>query len=134
MTIKDWLLGCEQYDVPETLVDTILLKRKVGDALEYPLEDMDSELLRADLLVAIACGPSRVGSTSDSDGNWSHSDGGWSLTEADKQRLLDRANAIYEKNDETSSIVGKKLVKMRSLGIGHCDFDLNGTPQPHVVQ
>lgn len=131
-TIKDYLYGCVNFDVPSEAVIRICLDREVDILAEAAcIEKNVRDLCKADLFVWIVLGVSRKGNNSDSDNGWSHTAGGFTLTEQDKAYLLKAANAIYEENGE--STVGKTTVKIKSFGIKPADFDVSGIPQPHIV-
>lgn len=133
-TAKGYLSGCVNFPVPDEAAEHILMNRGVdSDAESSDLDTETKELLKADLYVWFCMGPSRVGAVSDSDNGWSHSDGGYTLSESDKERMLDYANAIYEKYDEESPVDDSVTVDISSYGVMHCDFDGSGNPLPHTV-
>jgi hypothetical protein len=118
-TVRDWLLGCVNFAVPDSAADVILNERGVDGATDYADRgtlDIDIRLLKADLLKWIVLGAGKVNNTSDSDNGWSHSDGGYVLSKDDKRLLMDESNAIYAEL-EPESVFGKKTIRMRSAGI-----------------
>ena len=132
-TVKDYLIGCVNFDIPIEAVVRICLDREVDmneDAMAT--EKSVRDLCKADLYVWIVLGVSRRGNNSDSDNGWSHTVGGFTLTEKDKEYLLKAANAIYEENGEQT--IGKTAVKIKSYGIKPADFDVSGVPQPHILR
>lgn len=132
-TAEDYLFGCVNFEVPSEAVTYILACRGiVGGTPFMELEQRDKRLLLADLYVWICNGVSRMDSTSDTDNGWSHKGGGYTLTDADKERMLDAANAIYEEYDEESLLDDSVKVRVDSFGISHCDYD--PFPTPHIVE
>ena len=118
-TVRDWILGCVNFAVPDSAVDVILNERDVDGTTPYADREQletDVRLLKADLLKWIVLGAGKVNNTSDSDNGWSHSDGGYTLSKDDKRLLMDEANAIYDEL-EPESVFGKKRIRMRSAGI-----------------
>ena len=137
-TVGDYLFGCVNFAVPQSAVDTILAQRDVDGSQKYAKEvnvtvgegeepkTIDIRLLKADLLKWIILGAGKVNSTSDSDNGWSHSDGGYTLSADDKIMLKDEANAIYEEL-EPESVIGKKKIKVHSMGIMPAKRNTDGT-------
>lgn len=133
-TAKGYLLSCVSFPVPEDAADYVLANREVDPSDN--ISDLDTktkELLKADLYVWFCMGPSKVGTVSDRDNSWSHSDGGYTLSESDKERMLDYANAIYDKYEEESLIDDDVTVDVSSYGIMHCDYGFGRIPLPHTV-
>lgn len=132
-TLKDHVLGCVNFKVPESAADYVLGERDLnGDAMISTIDKRTRELLKADLYVWICMGPSKGSSTSDSDNGWSHSDGGYTLTDDDKDRMLGLAKSIYEKYDEEIPFDDSVEVHVSSFGIQPCDYDEAGIPLPHI--
>lgn len=135
-TVRDWLLGSVNFEIPVEAIDSILFTRGVDGAVSYSDAkngSVDPRLLKADLLRWIVLGASKVNSTSDSDNGWSHSGGGYTLSEYDKKLLMAEANALYGEL-EPESIFGKTRIRMRSMGIMPAYRDSDGTPQPREVR
>lgn len=129
-TVRDWLFGCVNFNVPESAVEAILRERDVDGDTEYADRSglaVDVRLLKADLLKWIVLGAGKVNNTSDADNGWSHSDGGYTLSKDDKRMLIDEANAIYAEL-EPASVFGKKKARMRSAGIMPAYRDTDGEP------
>lgn len=129
-TVRDWLFGCVNFEVPQSAVTSILSERDVDGSLYYSDREslpIDIRLLKADLLKWIVLGPGRVGDTKDSDNGWSHSGGGYTLSKDDKKMLMDEANGIYEEL-EPESVFGKRTIRMRSAGIMPAYRDTDGEP------
>lgn len=134
MTVRDYIFGCVNFQVPDEAVDYILSQREEevkGDDLLSGTDKRIRELLKADLYVWICMGPTKVDSTSDSDNGWKHSDGGYTLTDADKDRMLAYARSIYEKYDE-EAFDDSVEVHVSSFGIQPCNYDEAGFPLPHI--
>ena len=129
-TVRDWLFGRVNFNVPESAVEAILRERDVDGDTEYADRSglaVDVRLLKADLLKWIVLGAGKVNNTSDVDNGWSHSDGGYTLSKDDKRMLIDEANAIYAEL-EPASVFGKKKARMRSAGIMPAYRDTDGEP------
>lgn len=144
-TVKDWLCGCVNFEVPDSAIDYVCATRGVESDMAYadyiakPSDDSegvdakpDIRLLKADLLKWIVLGAGKVNNTSDSDNGWSHSSGGYTLSKDDKQLLTDEANAIYGEL-EPESVFGKKRIRMRSAGIMPAYRDVDGDPLPRTA-
>lgn len=129
-TIEEYAYGVVNFELPKEAIVTILAKREIDiNTLFEDVTKRDRDLVEADIYTYVAMGVSKMNSTSDSDNGWSHSGGGYSLTEEDKKRLLRMANAIYEQYDEP--VVGKKKIKIHSLGIMGANRTMNGDYLPH---
>lgn len=132
-TAEDYVFGCVNFALPQEAVDYVLGERKVEkDTNEEDLDKQTKQLLKADLYLWICVGPSRVGSTSDSDNGWKHSEGGYTLTDDDKDRMLRYVKAIYEKYDEEFLYDDSVSVTVSSFGIAPCDYNEAGIPLPHI--
>ena len=112
--------------------DSLLLGRGLEGSEDCSMLDKKTrDLLKADLYVWICMGASKVDSVSDSDNGWSHKGGGYTLSEADKRRMLDWANDIYDEYDEP--LVGKKnAIVMISNGIRRAHETFCGDPLPRI--
>lgn len=137
-SVLQYMADKVNYKIPAGVLAGIFLSRGIeaGDNAESLLGDSDGksrlELATADIYKWIVLGPTRRGTVSDTDNGWTHSDGGWSLSEADKKRLMAEANALYKKNGEDESCMGRVGVRVRSLGIMHSMYDMQGMPVPRV--
>ncbi len=131
-TVADYVCGLVNYEIPDETITAICKKRKVDADKVYPDEcdDVNTDLLYADLLKWIVLGPSRKGEVSDSDNGWKHSGGSFNLSEDDKKRLIKEANAIYKENGEAT--IGKTKIRVHSFGIMGARFDLSGNPLPRI--
>jgi hypothetical protein len=133
-TVEDWLFGCVNFSVPQSIVTNLLKVRSVERDTAYDDTDIKTRLLlKADLLKWIILGASKVNNTSDSDNGWSHSDGGYTLSKDDKKMLKDEANAIYDEY-EPESVFGRKRTTVHSLGIMPAFRDFDGEPLPRRAQ
>lgn len=132
-TIGDYLFGCVNFDIPEEAVSAKCAERGIDPSSAFSAVDQrDRDLLKADLLYWIALGATKVNNTSDSDNGWSHSSGGYTLSNDDKERMLDCANAIYDEYGEEPPFDDSVKVNVHSFGILHCDYDFAGFPLPHI--
>lgn len=133
-TVQDWLLESVNFEVPEGASHALLLGRGLDGSEDCSMLDKKTrDLLKADLYVWICMGASKVDSVSDSDNGWSHKGGGYTLSEADKERMLDWANAVYAENDEP--LVGKKKVAvMSSHGIRRAHTTIGDDPLPRIYK
>lgn len=132
-TIRDYVFGCVNFQLPDEAADYVLLERNIkGSTLVKETDKKTRELLKADLYVWICMGPGKIDSTSDSDNGWKHSEGGYTLSDEDKDRMLAYAKAIYEKYDEEYFDDSVSIV-MTSFGIQPCDYDESGIPLPHIA-
>lgn len=131
-TAQDWLLSCVNFEIPSSASQAILLGRGLEGSEDCSMLDKKTrDLLKADLYVWICMGASKVDSVSDSDNGWSHKGGGYTLSEADKRRMLDWANDIYDEYDEP--LVGKKnAIVMISNGIRRAHETFCGDPLPRI--
>lgn len=127
-TVSDWLFDRVNFPVPLGAIRGVCVDRDVDPSSPYYLfkdsGNIDIRLLKADLLKWIVLGPSKIGGTSDSDNGWSHKDGGYTLSEEDKNRLADEANAIYEELEPESVFSRRKTIVMKSFGIKRADIPL----------
>lgn len=135
-TLEDYLLDKVNFNVPVGAITAICKDRKADQSKVYPDEcsDYNVRLLYADVLKWIVLGAGRVGATKDSDNGWSHSDGSYTLSDADKKRLINEANQIYEEEGELDSKFGKTKIRMRSHGIMSANYGLDGRPLPHIIK
>ncbi len=131
-TIKDFLIGCPNFSIDESLINAILVKMGISaDTDVAAMDEKQRDLCEAKLYETIAkTTPSRRGSTSDADNGWSHSDGGHTFTSEDRRNYLALANEIYAKYD--MPLVGKKVYRIHSLGVKPCNYSINGTPLPII--
>lgn len=132
--VEDWLLSSVNFEIPSSASKSILLGRGLEGSEDCSMLDKKTrDLLKADLYVWICMGASKVDSVSDSDNGWSHKGGGYTLSEADKKRMLDWANDIYDEYDEP--LVGKKYaIVMTSNGIRRAHESLGGDPLPRIYR
>lgn len=127
-TVKDWLFGSVNFQIPDSAVAHVMYERGVEeDTYLSDAEKNTLRLMKADLYKWIVLGAGKVNNTSDSDNGWSHSDGGYTLSKDDKKLLMDEANVIYAEL-EPESVFGKKKIRMRSAGIMPAYRDLDGEP------
>lgn len=133
-TIEDYLYGCLNFEIPESILPPIFYKRGVdarSTCDELGLQIV--ELLEADLYTKIATTtPDKLNSTTDSDNGWEHSGGGFSITDEYRNLLFAAANKIYAKYGEP--LVGKNnRFKISSHGIQRARISMDGEPLPHKV-
>lgn len=133
-TAQDWLLSCVNFEIPSSASQAILLGRGLDGCEDCSVLDKRTrDLLKADLYVWICMGASKVDSVSDSDNGWSHKGGGYTLSDADKRRMLDWANDIYDEYDEP--LVGKKnAIVMVSNGIRRAHTTIGDDPLPRIYK
>ena len=115
-TIEDYLRGCVGIEAPDSMLSTVLYKRKLeaGSQVEgYSEKELD--LAEAELLYSLTTMPSMKGSVEDSDDNWKHKEGQIEITATDKKNMLRRANHLREKWGESKFV--SSVIDICSFGI-----------------
>lgn len=134
LTVKDALLSKVRFEVPEEVVETILIERSLDGNMAYvDVDKMAARLAYADILKWFLLGPSKVNNTSDTDNGWSHTTGGYELTTKDKNELKAEANAIYKELEPTSMFKSRTVFKIQSFGIQRAERTFDGQYMPHII-
>lgn len=133
-TIADWLCGRVGLPVADENITSLCVSRGIEQSQPFAsVDERGRDLLEADLLVHIATTwANRIGSTTDKDNGWEHTDGGYTLTADDKDRMLARARALYEKWDEEIPFDDDVKITVSSFGIMPCNYNECGIPLPHI--
>lgn len=118
-TAKDWMRGTLGIEVPEEVIDRILVERDFQpDTYFQMMEEKDKDLVKADLYFWASTSASKTGVTKDSDATWSHSEGGAELSDATRRQYLKMANALYRKwGEESISMSAGSRIRINNHGM-----------------
>ena len=95
-TIKQWLQGKVDFDVPEAAIKAILFDNKVDDNTPAScMEERERDLCLADLLMWLSSSSTATSGESVSDGGWQHQKSTKNVF--DRSSLAARAKALYKK-------------------------------------
>ena len=122
LTVVEYLRGVTAYDVPDSALRVILVKRELGadetvesipvvsspDGVSSGRKSLD--LATADLYMWCASTPSVKNDTEDSDAGWKHKEGGWQTSAFDKRQLRQMAKDLYDKWGESANVCSKMRI------------------------
>lgn len=116
--IEEYLQGLFDYDLPESAIKAVLYKRNITPSSPMSsLEDADGikkrELAEADLCMWLASSSSTSRGEYESDGGWQHQKSAKNVV--DRNGFISRANAIYQRYNETSSVSTKGKMVIRNV-------------------
>lgn len=98
MSIEEYLKGLTGFEIPDSAIKTILLKRRIDAGTSADsLTEKELDLSTADLYMWCASTPSVKQSTEDADGDWKHVEGGWQTSAYDKREMRAMARELYDK-------------------------------------
>lgn len=101
------------YNLTQETLKSVCLIRSVGLDDDYmSLSEKTRDLLKADLLCAIAMAPSQSLTVEDADGGWSHKECRGGVGVSDKSFLISQANLLYAKWGESTRSTGIKIINL----------------------